>query len=288
MPESFEMLHYLVHLRLRWRVIAVACGTAVAIALIVALFTPAQYTATARVMIEPPAGSDPRGATAVSPIYLESLKSYELLASGDRLFQDALDHFNLPRTKSLNSLKRSVLKVSIARNTKVLEISATVGEPTQAQALALYIADQTVKLARRIPAETEQDLLADARKQLDEAEAVLRPPAPENVRAASPAGSAPPAALHNAAQEAVYQAAQHLAQVRAMVGARGERLQIIDSGVVPERPSWPNIPIILVAAFLVALVGSLLYVTVEFNYRAERSAAPRALAPLARVKTRND
>lgn len=284
MPESFQMLHYLDHLRLRWRAIAVACGTAVGVALIVALLTPARYTATARVMIEPPAGSDPRGATAVSPIYLESLKSYELVASGDRLFQGALDHFKLPRTRSLDSLKRSVLKVSIPRNTKILEISATVGEPAVAQELALYIAQQTVKLARGVSAETEQDLLADARKQMDEAQAHLRQEERVRAQAPSPAESQP----RDAAREEVYQAGQHLAQVRAMVGARGDRLQIIDSGVIPERPSWPNIPIMLVAALLVALVGSLLFVTFEFNYRVERSAAPRSVAPLARVKTRHD
>ncbi len=282
------MLRYLDHLRLRWRVIVVACGTAVAVALVAALLTPARYTATARVIIEPPAGSDPRGATAVSPIYLESLKSYELLASGDRLFLDALDHFKMPRTKSIEGLKRSVLKVSIARNTKVLEISATVREPAQAQALALYIAEQTVKLARSVSAETDQDLLADARKQLEEAQARLRQAEPESVQSAAPVGSDPRDAQRDAAREAVYLAAEHLAQVRGMVGARGDRLQIVDSGVVPERPSWPNVPVMLVAALLVALVGSLLFVTFEFNYRAERSAAPRPVAPLARVKTRND
>jgi uncharacterized protein involved in exopolysaccharide biosynthesis len=288
MPKTFEMLNYLDHLRLRWRVMAVACGAAIAVALGAALVTPAQYTATARVVIEPPAGSDPRGATAVSPIYLESLKSYELLASGDRLFLEALDHFKVPRSKSIESLKRSVLKVSVARNTKVLEISATVHEPAQAQALALYIAEQTVKLARRVSAETDEDLLADARRQLDEAQAHLRQEAPESVQAASSAGSDPRDARRDAAREAVYLAAEHLAQVRGMMGARGDRLEIVDSGVVPERPSWPNIPVMLGAALLLAMVGSLVFVTFEFNYRIERSAAPRAVAPLARVKTRND
>jgi hypothetical protein len=42
------------------------------------------------------------------------------------------------------------------------------------------------------------------------------------------------------------------------------------------------------AALLVALVASLLYVTLEFNFGLERSASPRSLAPLARVKTGND
>jgi uncharacterized protein involved in exopolysaccharide biosynthesis len=91
-----------------------------------------------------------------------------------------------------------------------------------------------------------------------------------------------------AARQAFEDAQKRVQEVRSMSGARGERLKIVDPGVVPERPSWPNIPLMLLAALLAALAGSLLYLTFEFNYRLERSAAPRAVAPLARVKTRND
>ena len=48
-----------------------------------------QYTATARIVIDPPAGTDLRAAMAVSPIYLESLRTYEQFASSDSLFQKA-------------------------------------------------------------------------------------------------------------------------------------------------------------------------------------------------------
>ena len=279
MPENFEMFRYLDHLRGRWRVIAVACGVAAVVAFIAAVLTPNRYTSTARILIEPPAGSDPRGAMAVSPIYLDSLKSYELVASGDRLFLDAIDHFKLPSSGSVERLKRSVLKVVIPRNTKVLEISATLHDPAQAQALAVYIAEQTVKLARDVTADTERELLADAQKQLDDAQARFN---------GLEAGAAAESEGRAAARAAMYAAVEHLVQVRSMAGARGERLRIIDPGVVPQRPSWPYIPLILLAAILVALVGSLLYVTLEFNYRLERPAAPRTVAPLARVKTRND
>jgi capsular polysaccharide biosynthesis protein len=287
MPENFEMFRFLDHLRGRWRVIAVACGTAAAIALIAAFLTPNRYTSTAHVLIEPPAGSDPRGAMAVSPIYLESLKSYELVASGDRLFLDAIDHFKLPIGGSVERLKRAVLKVTIPRNTKVLEISATLHDPAQAQALALYIAEQTVKLARDVSADTERDLLADAQKELDEAQLHLNG-LESGSTAAAPAESASRTVQRDAARAAVYAAVEHLVQVRSTAGGRGERLKIIDSGVVPQQPSWPNIPLMLLVAVLVALVGSLLYLTLEFNYRLERPAAPRTVAPLARVKTRND
>jgi uncharacterized protein involved in exopolysaccharide biosynthesis len=287
MPETFDMFRYLEHLRRRWRMVAVACGVAAGLALVTALFTPNRYTATARVIIEPPAGSDPRGAMAMSPIYLESLKSYELLASGDRLLLDAIAHFKL-RANSVDALKRVVLKVRIPRNTKILEISATLHDPAQAQALALYIAEETVKLARDVSAGTEQDLLADAQKQLDEAQSRVRQVESEPAPAGPSSEAESRAAKRDAARTAVYAAADHLAQVQSAVGSRGERLKVVDPGVVPERPSWPNIPLMLMAALLMALAGSLLYVTLEFNYRLEKSAAPRPLAPLARVKTLND
>jgi capsular polysaccharide biosynthesis protein len=297
MPESFEMFRYLDHLRSRWRVVAVACGVAAGLALTAALLTPTRYTATANVMIEPPAGSDLRAAMAVSPIYLESLKTYELVASGDRLFLDALDHFKLPHAKSVDKMKRSVLKVTIPRNTKVLQISATLPDAAQSQALALYIAEQTVKLTRNVSIETEHDLIEDAQKQWDEARArmeqaenawarIAEQPVSETARRSAQVDSAQ--AGREAARQAFEAAEKRVQEVRAMSGARGERLKIVDPGVVPERPSWPNIPLMVLAALLVALAGSLLYLTFEFNYRLERSAAPRAVAPLARVKTRND
>jgi hypothetical protein len=89
-------------------------------------------------------------------------------------------------------------------------------------------------------------------------------------------------------QLALEAAQMHLQEIRSTAGYRAERLKIFDPGVVPERPSWPNIPLILIAAVLVALAASLLYFTFEFNYGLEKSAAPRAVAPLARVKNLND
>jgi len=297
MPETLEMLRYIEHLRRRWRVIAVACAVAVGFALLVALLTPPRYTATTRIFIEPPAGTDSRIAVALSPIYLESLKSYELLASGDRLFLDAVEHFKLPRSKSVAALKSSVLKVSIPRNTRILEISATLHDPVQAQALALYIAEQTVNMARDVSRDTERELIADTQTQLEEARAridraerswarVSEQPVSNSEDRTAQVGAAQ--AERQAAREAFEAAEKRLEDTRATSGERGERLRVVDPGVVPERPSWPNIPLILLAACLVALVASFLYLTLELNYSLEKSAAPRSLAPLARVKTGND
>jgi len=296
MPESFELFRYLDHLRRRWLVIAVACGVAGGIALIGALLTPTQYTATARLMIEPPAGTDPRGAMAVSPIYLESLKSYELLASGDKLFADALEHFKMPRSKPIDQMKRSVLKVAMQRNTKVLEISIRLHNPVQAQALALYVADQSVKLARDISVGTERELERDAQQQWTAARARMQHAENAWARLASrPASQVPEHAAEvdvaqaqrNAARLAFESAEKRLEDVRSLSGYRGERLTVIDPGVVPEQPSSPKIPLMVFAALVIALAGSLLFLSFEFNYRLEKSA-PRPVAPLARVKARND
>jgi len=297
MPETFEMFRYVEHLRRRWRVIAASCGVAVALALAVGLLTPARYTATARIMIEPPAGSDSRIAVAVSPVYLESLKSYELVASGDRLFLDSLDHFKLQLPKSLDAFKRSVLKVSMPRNTKILEIVVTLHDPVQAQALALYVAQQTVKVTRAVSHDIEREIIADGQKHLDEARARMEQAERTWARVSDEpmSGAADRAAKVGAAQaeraaarESFDAAEKELDEARSVSVKRGERLRIVDPGVVPERPSWPNVPVMLLAAFLVALVSSLLYLTLELNFGLVKSAAPRSVAQLARVKTGND
>ena len=79
-PDAFRYFGYL---RLRWRFVAASCLTAIVVATAVSLLLPREYTATARILIESPAGADPRSAVAVSPIYLESLKTYEHFAGSD-------------------------------------------------------------------------------------------------------------------------------------------------------------------------------------------------------------
>ena len=288
MPESFEMFRYLDHLRRRWVLIAGAVGVAVALALVAGWLTPAQYTATARILIESPAAGDLRASMAVSPVYLESLKSYAVMASGDRLFADAVEHLHLQRSRSIEQLKNSVLKVTIPRSTKVLEIAATLPDPRQAQALANYIAERTVVLTRDLAIEADRDALADAQKQRDEARAQLEQAEGAPVKNAGGSAYSAPSTKAESLQLAIEAAQMHLQEVRSTAGYRAERLKIFDPGVVPERPSWPNIPLILLAAVVVALAASLLYVTFEFNYRLEKSAAPRVVAPLARLKNLND
>ena len=153
-------------MRSRWRFIAASCGIAVVLSVVFSLIQTRQYTATARIVIEPPAGSDLRAAMAVSPIYLESLRTYEEFAAGDSLFRKALDQLNLRPllgARPIESLKKSVLKVNLVRNTRILEIAATLPDARKSQALARFLAESTVELNRSVVADSDRDLLTWSR-----------------------------------------------------------------------------------------------------------------------------
>src|SRR6202044_3963383 len=90
MPESVDAYRYVSYLRSRWLFIVTCCAVSVALALAVSLSLTTRYTATCRILIEPPAGT-----VAVSPIYLESLKTYEHFVASDSLFLSALKQFRL-------------------------------------------------------------------------------------------------------------------------------------------------------------------------------------------------
>jgi capsular polysaccharide biosynthesis protein len=169
MAHYFDAYQYLQHVFSRFRFILVTVVTALLLAIIVSNLQPRIYTATSRVLIEPPAGSDPRASMAVSPVYLELLRTYELFASSDDLFARAAKKFDLSRNGSIERLKRSVLKVEVPRNTKILEIKARLRDPRTAQAMALYIAEETVRLNRGTNVEGDQELTASLEKQLVEA-----------------------------------------------------------------------------------------------------------------------
>ena len=370
MPESFDAYQYLNHLRSRWRFIAAACATAVALSLVVSLMMPKRYTATVRILIEPPRSADPRTATAISANYLASLKTYVHFASSDSRFKEAAEKWKVrgpDDSRALSSLKKSILEVKIPRDTKVMEVSATLRDPEKAQGMALYIAQQTVELSQTANVTSDQEqtaqiesLLAAARKRAAEADRRSM-----ELARSSPAGGLPSeleglvearsnilqdvlltevqageltaqeqrlqsaasddspreleavqldrqdaearlkllrrqltdldrqiaskrltlatrSARHSALQSeqtaawAAVEAAQaRLAQARATVAARGERLQVIDPGIVPERPSSPNTPLNLVAALLLGLVLSVLFLTLEFSYGQRKAESMR-------------
>jgi capsular polysaccharide biosynthesis protein len=362
-PEAVDAFRYISYMGTRWRLIGASCGVAVSLALGANLIMPRQYTATARVVIEPPAGSDPRGSIAVSPIYLESLRTYEHFASSDSLFQKAEERFGLRRmlgARPIESLKKRVLRVETVRNTRILEISATLPDARTAQALAQFLADGTVALNRSMVSEGDRDLVkgveqadADARARLEEVNKAwsqllasepiddlqtaldsagrLREDLQQQASAAeleiadaaervehATAGDAAEirrqqasaqarleelhrrieaadrlaaqrekllasriahrdsaAAQRKEADEALSAAEARLRAARAESGYRGERLTVIDPGVVPERPSSPNLPLNVGAALLLGLVLPLLYLAFEMNYREQNTGVRR-------------
>jgi uncharacterized protein involved in exopolysaccharide biosynthesis len=355
MDDSFDAFRYIGYMRSHWRWIAGSCGVAAALALAVSLVEARQYTATARILIEPPAGTDLRAAMAVSPIYLESLKTYEPFATSDSLFQKAVQKFDLRAVLGpgpIESLKKRVLKVDTVRNTRILEIAATLPDARKAQALAQFLAESTVALNRSMVTESDRDLVQGLEKQerevrarLEETETAwarllssepmddlqsameqaseLRSNVQEQVQSleleiadvGERLKQAPAAEIagirkedgnararleqmrrqiqsldarnaererqlgmrqaHRDKLEAGRQAAEaqltamdtRLREARGEAGFRGERLKIVDPGIVPERPSSPNIPLNVAAAMLLGLVLPIVFLTLRMSYQ---------------------
>ncbi len=347
MAESFDAFRYVRYMRARWLWIAGSCGLAVVLALVVSLLLPREYTAVARMVIEPPAGMDLRSAMAVSPIYLESLRTYEHFATGDSLFQQAVERFGLKRAGGLpiESLKKRILKVEILRNTRIMEISATLPDAPKAQALAQFLAEATAETNRSLMEQGNRELLKSIERQAAETRAHLHDldaawshmlaaepvrelaSAVENaamlrsdleeqiVNADVQASEAAQSTRHSRAAElrrqveildrqtagrekllaertahrdkldAERKAAQtaltaiegRLREARSDAGYRGERLKMIDPGIVPERPSSPNVPLNLVAALLLGAVLPVLYFTLEMAWQEQRTGNRRAV-----------
>jgi uncharacterized protein involved in exopolysaccharide biosynthesis len=161
--SNFNVIEFADYLRDKGNVFLVSCGVALALAVAVSLAMPKSYTAEAMVVIDPPAGSDPRAILSLGSVYLESLKTYESFAASDSLFQEAM-----ARAGAVGS-KASVLKVSMPANTTVLEIRATLRDPRKAQALAQYIAEQTVARSNSSDAKTAEETIAGLRGKSQEA-----------------------------------------------------------------------------------------------------------------------
>jgi uncharacterized protein involved in exopolysaccharide biosynthesis len=359
MRKPSDGLQFLTYLRRRWIAIAAACGTAVVLAGVVSLVVSPRYTATASILIEPPAGNDPRAATSVSPVYLDSLKTYERFASSDSMFEASVRDLGLLNQfggASIESIKKSVLKVSRQATTKIIEVSVTLRDPKTAQQLAQHIAEQTVVLNRKLGDQSADDVLAGLVRNVRAAES--RVTEAENAKKAF-LGSEPIEALQrdvDQTQQLLFNAQKELreertdlarteaelkgfsagdgqedqarwtrrqldalhasvtslgtqiseleklarektgvlearkvrmealdAQIRAAradyestktkladtqsaSSFRGERLEVLDPGIRPEKPSFPNTPLNVLIAFLTALVGSIVYLAARFGY----------------------
>ena len=349
MYQTFDAFEYAEYLRRRWRVVATACCVALVLSLGISLLLPKRYTATASIIIEPPGGNDVRLSTAVSPIYLESLKTYERFANGDTLFARAAEHFHLlsnGNEESIESLKKKVLKVAKLRDTKILEISATLTDPKTAQSLVQYLADETVATSKGESAASDRDFIGRAGKQTDDARLRLEQAqkalssfaasAPvESLQAeidnsvelqakiqqqlvaaeadvaeyqAQPEGPFAREQLQAArarvallqkrsadlaqsiqrssqtlasriakrdqmqteaklAQSAYEALSNRLRDLEVTAGSHAEQLRVIDPGIVPQRPSSPNIPLNVAAALFLALLSSIIYLSLAFASR---------------------
>ena len=196
--REFSLIEFGRFVRLRRRWLAITCGAAVAASLGLSLALPKRYTATASILIEPPAGNDPRAATALTPVYLESLKTFERIASGDSLFVDALSRWRVPEAasgKSFQTLKHDILSVVKPPNTNILEIDVTVKDARLAQALAQYIAERTVAISRSVDTRSEADATKEARGILAAADARLNRAQAARDRFATTAARIPPQTL---------------------------------------------------------------------------------------------
>jgi uncharacterized protein involved in exopolysaccharide biosynthesis len=100
--------------------------------------------------------------------------------------------------------------------------------------------------------------------------AVLRVELPRNTRILEISITLPNAAKAHEVALHLAQETMRLNRVRALetpFGYRGELLQLLDPGVVPEKHSWPNLPLNLAAALALALFVSWLYLTMQFGLR---------------------
>jgi len=364
MAEPLNIVRYMSYIQSHWRWLAGSAVAAVVLAIGGSLLLPKEYTAKARIFIEPPAGSDPRSAMAVSPVYLEALKTYEEFALSDSLFLDAINRFHLRKrfgAKPIETMKRSILKVEVVRNTRILEIGTTLPDARAAHELAQFLAESTVALnqaavldsnreltdsleqqkreakARLDAAERSwaeivsnepiddlkaaiesgaeerekvQDLVHDVQLELaDNANRLLQASLPQvaEIRKEQAEASARLKELlkqldeiegrtsagerllgersarrnrldaeRKAAQAALIAADERLAQVRGDIGYRGERLKIIDRGVVPERPSSPNLPLNAAAALLLGLFIPTAYLLLAVTYEDQKLNARRS------------
>ncbi len=345
MADAFDPIEYLTYLRRNGKFAALAIVSAAVLTLGISLVLPKQYTATATLVIEPPVANDPRAATAVTPVYLESLKTYEQFAGSDSLFAKACAKFAPADASCDESYKRRVLRVIKLKDTKVMQISATLPDAKRAQQLVEYLASETVALNRSLARdgdrETQADIqtqLAAANKELDlargEFESAVSRGADalldEELRTLSDlkaqttvealrsrATLAELQSRKDAGEAAAEQArlksltdetaeidnklttqSMALAAVRAQrdraserlrvaeakheawlkrtneaavaTGLRTEQLRVVDSGVVPQRPSFPNPPLFTVVAVLLSALLALAYLSLRYGLERQR------------------
>lgn len=182
MPVPFELQSYIQAMLSRWRRIGAAVAIAAAVALIISLALPKKYDATVTVVIQPAAGVGAYPAT-MSAVYLEYLRSYEHFVQSDGLLGRLIQELKLnqpPYRYTVESLRNSVLKITLVRHTKILKVRARFPDAQKAHDIASKLASlatranaevnaaETARAAKQIEAE-----LVEARRRAAQAQATL-------------------------------------------------------------------------------------------------------------------
>src|SRR5579871_253443 len=137
MPDSLQPLESLSALPRRWkRILAVGVGAGV-IALAISLLLPKKYEATTLVLIQPPLGAN--AAAALSPAYLDSLRSFEPFVESDGVLTTLLHDTHLDTQFSPEQFRRSALRASVLKGTRVLQVSVILADPAKAHETALRL-----------------------------------------------------------------------------------------------------------------------------------------------------
>jgi len=349
MVDEFNPFEYLAFLKRNVRFAAIAVVSAGLWTAGISSLLAREYTANATLVIEPPAVNDTRAATAVSSVYLESLKTYEQFAGSDTLFAKACAKFGLsqsPGEPCPESFKRRVLRVTKVKDTKVLRIAVTLPDAIRAQQLVEFLANESVALNRNLAADGDRQTLADVQTQLTAATAELHraradyesstaggadqlleeevrtsselkaraaldaqrsraslaelssrgdttESASERARldslsadvasldgrlAAQTRALAAARAQRERAEEALHMAeAKHEAWSRraneaaVATGLRTEQLRVVDPGVVPQQPSFPDVPLFAGAALLVSALLTFAYLSLRYGFERQRA-----------------
>ena len=170
LPEERTVRERTLYIAARWPFVLVTVAIAAALAFIVSELLPRRYTAICTVIIDPPAGSDPRAASVLNPAYLDSLATFEHYFDGDALFQEAAQRFHLDSgSAGIVTLRRKVLKVVVQHQSRVLEVSATLPTAKNALAMARYITRSGIQASRDESLAGDRDSLASVTEELDNA-----------------------------------------------------------------------------------------------------------------------
>lgn len=167
MPSPFDLNSYLRALAARWKsIVAVTLGAA-AIAFAVSMVLPSTYEATVLMTIQPGIAGASNPA-AMSPAYLDSLRSYEQWLQSDGLVSQLLQSQKI-EDYSVESFRRSALRVNLGKGTRTLTVSVRMTDPKRAHEAAVKLAEMAVAANNGVArAETEQARAA-ADREVEEA-----------------------------------------------------------------------------------------------------------------------